>query len=381
MQQGKLPSPEVDIAFRGAAYIRRLAEQQMSAYRAQPGDVISHRNQEHKTLNAYRRRQLLELLQNADDAGEGFAGEKRVLLRLTDRYLIVANTGVPFIDRGIDSLVIADKSPKQLERNRYIGNKGLGFRAVLSWSREPLVLSGDFLIAFSPEHAKQQAVLLAGELPSLQEDFRKWSKKGERLPVATMRFPFVPPLDHHHTQEALRVQREGYDTVVLLPLPSSDHGSDVREDIRHQLDVLAGETVIFCRHLRRLTIETDERREWEVERDGPLDHQVIIIREQGKPDQLWTVYRQVDSLPAHLIDDDLRETPEFELAIAVPDQMGSGVDHRLCVYFPTDLTLPLPLLAHATLETDHSRKQLIDHKANEHVLNKLAAFLGPVNTI
>lgn len=77
-----------------------------------------------------------------------------VLLRLTDSHLIAANTGRPFMPKGVRSLVVSDVSPKRLSRERYIGNKGLGFRAVLTWSSEPLIMSGDFLIAFSPEYAK-----------------------------------------------------------------------------------------------------------------------------------------------------------------------------------------------------------------------------------
>src|SRR3989338_6226892 len=124
--------------FPGTKYVQDLARKQIELYRVQPAEVASHFNREQAALDSYRGRQLLELLQNADDACEDFDGEKKLLFRLIKDHLIIANTGNPFTKQGIESLVISDNSPKQLKRTRYIGNKGLGFRSVLSWSQSPI---------------------------------------------------------------------------------------------------------------------------------------------------------------------------------------------------------------------------------------------------
>src|SRR5688572_22996657 len=92
--------------------VQRLADQQLDNYRRQHRELISHYNREYAALEGYRGRQILELLQNADDAGDGARGGNKVLFRLTDRHLIAANTGTPFSEDGIHSLVISDCSPK-----------------------------------------------------------------------------------------------------------------------------------------------------------------------------------------------------------------------------------------------------------------------------
>ena len=92
-------------------YIRELAQSQLENYLRQPAELISHFNREVSALDGYRERQLLELLQNADDAGVD-GNDSSLLLHLTRQRLVVANTGLPFSQKGLVSLVISDCSPK-----------------------------------------------------------------------------------------------------------------------------------------------------------------------------------------------------------------------------------------------------------------------------
>jgi len=113
----------------------------------------------------YNGRQLLELLQNADDEAEN-AKNPAVLIRLEENRLIVANNGKPFSKGGIRSLIDSDNSPK-IMRRRKIGYKGLGFRAVLNWSDSIWVKSGDFSIELSRANAIGFFRKLLGKKPSL----------------------------------------------------------------------------------------------------------------------------------------------------------------------------------------------------------------------
>src|SRR5262245_35187282 len=226
----------------GSAYVRQLAASQESSYRHQPIELISHGNHESAVKDAYRGRQILELLQNADDAGAEYSSRPRLLLRLVDRYLIAANTGRPFSPEGIRSLVISDVSPKRFSRRRLIGNKGLGFRAVLSWSTEPIILSGDFLVGFSSKLALRRARELANSLPELNEEFGQMDQAAGHIRVPTMRFPFVPSIYDANVQMAIDIRAEGYDTVVLLPLIGGPRAVLVKEDILAQLEAIRGDT-------------------------------------------------------------------------------------------------------------------------------------------
>lgn len=62
-------------------------------------------------------------------------------IELSTARLIVANEGAPFIRDGVASLKLANFRPKRTRKRQMVGNKGLGFRAVLNWTRTPLVLS------------------------------------------------------------------------------------------------------------------------------------------------------------------------------------------------------------------------------------------------
>src|SRR6266581_4558740 len=62
------------------------------------------------------------------------AADCQLLLYLSRERLVVTNTSKPFSKKGLTSLVISDCSPKQLERNRFIVCKGLGFRSILIWT-------------------------------------------------------------------------------------------------------------------------------------------------------------------------------------------------------------------------------------------------------
>jgi hypothetical protein len=87
--------------------VTELAAVQIDNYRGQPKELISHFNRETSALDAYRGRQLLELLQNADDAGVDSTG-CQLLMHVSRDCLIVANTGKPFSKKGLTSLVISD---------------------------------------------------------------------------------------------------------------------------------------------------------------------------------------------------------------------------------------------------------------------------------
>lgn len=358
-------------------YVLSLARGQRESYRALPAEVLGDYNHERSVADVYRGRQILELLQNADDAGTGTAGSRRVLFRLTDDHLVVANTGEPFSRRGIRSLIVSNVSPKRLSRARFIGNKGLGFRSVLTWSPAPLVMSGDFLVAFSPDHARQEVAALAGELEELREDLTDWSEKFGYVPAPTMRFPYLPGAADERVRLAEGVRTEGFDTVIVLPLPADGRRAVIRAEILEQLAAIAGETVLFCRHLTEVSVQADADRTWLVERIERDEEQVVAI-DNGTERSRWTVIRREGVLPSNLLDEELQETPEFEVAVAVPAHPADGKTHRLCVYFPTDDAVPSALLAHATLATDPSRKRLIRHRANEHILARLAGLLAEV---
>nr|WP_269851489.1 hypothetical protein [Methanosarcina horonobensis] len=94
------------------------------------------------------------MIQNAEDAAIEAKGEKKVLIKLQENQLTIANTGYPFSNDGLISIFHSHLSPKQAQKDQ-IGNKGLGFRSILSWANKVTIKSHDLCVAFSKEYSKK----------------------------------------------------------------------------------------------------------------------------------------------------------------------------------------------------------------------------------
>ena len=119
-------------------------------YETSPADMISAFNREIETEKEYNGRQLLELLQNADDEQ---SDEVKIELNTTDKILTIANRGTsctPFSFDGIRSLMISNLSSKTTKK--FIGNKGLGFRSIINWSKKITISSNGLDIIFSRDY-------------------------------------------------------------------------------------------------------------------------------------------------------------------------------------------------------------------------------------
>lgn len=213
------------------ARIRELAASQIENYLRQPAELVGHFNREVSALDGYRGRQLLELLQNADDAGVDATAGCTLLLSLSRQRLVVANTGKAFSPKGLTSLVISDCSPKQLDRNRFIGCKGLGFRSVLTWTERPLISSGPYEVCFDRTRAAEVVHQLANDNSAVSEEVTPFKGVTDRWPAAVMRFPDVPSDLDPRVVEARALREQGYDTVIVLPLPEGLRGDGIHDEI------------------------------------------------------------------------------------------------------------------------------------------------------
>ena len=362
---------------RTLSLVQQLARDQVQLYRAHPAEMRPAYVHERSVEKSYRGRQLLELLQNADDAGREHVGASRLLLRLTGDSLVVANTGSPFTPEGIASLVISDRSPKQLSSGSYIGQKGLGFRSLLSWSESPYVWSGSASIAFAPEHARRVAEEIALEVPALKEDLDRYAEQHGSLPVPVMRFPYEPDSDDPRRRLAAAVREEGYDTVIVLPILGGARGELVRAEITRQAEEIRASTLLFSNYLTEIRVEVGELVEsWSVDRQANEGSHTVALQ-RGDELSLWTLHRRDLVLPAELLGTDERMV-HVGLAVAVPETIDVATGNTLCVFFPTSVSLPTALLAHATLETDDSRKRLIEGPATVFALKSLADFFAEV---
>lgn len=359
------------------AFVDELARQQLTTYEREPLELISHANRERGALEGYRGRQILELLQNADDAADGRT-TSRLRIKITRKGVVAANTGHVFSKRGIKSLVISDASPKQLAENRFIGCKGLGFRSVLTWTRSPLVLSGEAAIEFSAKRAELVIRELGRTNRVIREEIERYEANGRQLPVPVMRFPrsmaHEPILDPEF--EAWRQQ--GFATVIVLPFAEDSTGDRAFEDAVGQLKALSPETLLFCRHLESVEVIGDHSAEYALLREGVDGEQHRVLIKDAVGTRMWTVHRRVGRIPDDALANASSVGREYELAVAVPSEIeATSADGRLCVFFPTREQLPMRLRLHGTFEVTEDRNRLVaPHEGNTYVLRELAQLLA-----
>jgi hypothetical protein len=354
-----------------------MRDEEAQVFTTAPRYVTAAFNREKAHKEDYHGRELLELLQNADDHGpKGRTG--KILISVSKAGLCFANTGLPFPVEGVQSLVVPNQSSKALDRTKYIGNKGLGFRSVLNWTNAPFVLSGNMRLGFDRKRSIQWIEELCTEHPALEAQIKKYRSAGAINPVATLVCPYfidseeylkLEPQSAKLLDEADEIIRKGYRTVIGLPLTA-----DKMPDLDRQLNELVPEVLLFLRSVSEVKIQNGE--ETKTFRLKELPDGRFSASLNGFHYNNWQVTHRGGTVPEHLSDEANLESRNFQIAIAVPEKKtGTG---KLFVHLPTDCTFPLPLIAHATLRTDQSRNHIDWHESNTFVIQQLADLVSEV---
>lgn len=170
------------------SWVEEQLQKKEDVYHLEEDQLFSEYNREIKHIDGYSGRGLLELIQNADDAGWESSGSVNLLIELTEEGLFVANSGEPFSREGISSLMLSDNSPKQFQEE-CIGYKGLGFRSILNWSSDVLIQSRDVSIGFSEQFASELLNKLRVENDEIDKKAKKYEKQDISNPIATLSTP------------------------------------------------------------------------------------------------------------------------------------------------------------------------------------------------
>jgi hypothetical protein len=361
---------EPQTALEWKRFIEKEVGSTLSVYRTKPRLLLSQVRSEKQIADDYAGRELLEMVQNAADAAAETGGGGRVLIEISRDGIIVANTGQPFRMGGVESLMTAHTSDKPTRKRKLIGAKGLGFRALLNWSHEPIISSGALEMGFSAEHA----AAMIDELVKGAAGVRKIVDQEDERPVPALAFPAIgEELERVGNAQASKLlgrtrgaRAEGFDTVVAAPFDDS-----VALD---RATVQAAEFeptfLLFVSALASITLRIEGRPEVIWQRRKLAGHlELLAVTADGvRSEQRWLCYRRSGELSLKAA----RKTTSFEAAVAlrIDEPNAPGYLHS---YFPTSILLPFPALFHATLELDSNRKSLKSgSELNNGVLHALA---------
>jgi hypothetical protein len=243
-----------------------LRDRVLAAWAASPARFREDANAEEDLVRGgYRDRVLVELAQNAADAAARAGAPGRLLLRLSGRTLLAANTGSALDPQGVESLSTLRASAKRDEPagGRTVGRFGVGFAAVLAVSDEPRIASGGSAVRWSAADARAAALAV----PALVDEV---TRRHGHVPVLRLPWP------------AEGRPEPGFDTTVALPL--RDDGAVAL--VHRLLSELDDALLLSLPALAEVTVELDgarrviaDRSRWQVlHRTGPLDPALLADR-------------------------------------------------------------------------------------------------------
>jgi hypothetical protein len=339
--------------------IRSLTRNQIdttkTVYLASPERMFSEYEGEKQNIKNYNGRQLLEMLQNADDAASEARDAKKALIQLTGNSLTIANTGYPFSEEGLRSIFHSHLSPKEAIENQ-IGKKGLGFRSILSWSDKIIVNSQGAAIAFSPTYSKELLDELLTHKGFLKK-FNAINQKKITQPISTLVCPKV-------VQSKASSDIEGYDTIITLELKPKAR-PEVIDQIEKDLDA---EVLLFLNNLDIIEIVVDGVRNSYHKSTENGTVTVKNINDGIIKTSVWNV----ESLKGRLDDIDL----PYELSFAWEDSLTECKEHFYS-FFRTKVPFKGKGILHGTFELNADRNLIIkdDEGYNKRLAEKIPELL------
>jgi hypothetical protein len=293
---------------------------------------------EENDINGYHGREVLELLQNVDDAYELSVKAKTATspveaeISFIDGILKVSNTGTSFTFEGVKAIVLGHLSTKD---ETLIGNKGSGFRSVLNWSNDIKIYSGAYSVGFSRKYADLEYHKIKNYDSILkQEKMRK--KRGKAplsFPVFSMPY-YINPKDTGM-----------YTTTIELVIDNDRNKDD--HNVISQLNEFDHRTLLFLPNLSRLTIKIENEKtvfSKSITKYGDLD-KVTISKNNSNIEEF---YVQKSSIT--------EEKNNKHIIIAAP--LKPLESYPIYGYFPTKQMFFLPVLVHAPFVLSQDRNRI-----------------------
>ena len=343
-------------------YIDTLRKEYIENHkREQIREELIHENHvEKRDVIGYHGREILELLQNADDAyqksidqGNRPSDDLIVEISYIDDCLKISNTGTFFDEDGIKAIVQGNNSPK---KGKYIGNKGTGFRSILNWASSVRIFSGEFAVEFSMSYAKEIFDTIK-ETPQIAKQLKK--EKNLYIPMLAVpkNIPHDRPIDRttieldvdpkkSQDEYSVKKQLETIDLRILLFLPNISEISITTDD-KH---------VVYQRSKSDSLIET-----------GLSWSDVTLSKVVDNEVECYEQYKLFTKTIVHAIkeneDDELFK--DVQMAIAVPVKVEQAIEH-LYSYFPLfDTDAPFNCVMHATYALGDHRNTLTPSQINK----------------
>lgn len=343
--------------------IDQLVNTLFNGYVKEPDRLKSDFNRENRTKGEYKGRELLELLQNAEDAAKAIQRKNtKVLIEITDQKLTISNEGEPFSLAGVRSLLYSDNTTKTDQR--FIGQMGLGFRSLLNWSQQITVISAGIELQFSHANAVEWLKPHVSH-PDIAKVLG--NQLEEKWPVATLVGPRC---------SETKVNSD-FTTRIEIGFGGRKNHRQIYKNIQQQLDLLTGQELLFLKCIQEIEIRTPRG----FRRIVRSKQQKAVHLEHWKNDELqqtenWTVFSKTGKLPTKYLPkgNTNQEIPKkYQLGLGIPSTLDDSFS--LYSFFATEEKPGISLLLHGTFRLSGNRNNILPNDtSNGYLTKQLAHF-------
>ena len=338
-------------------------------------DLIKENHVEKRDVIGYHGREILELLQNADDAyqksiDQGYRPSEELIVEISyvDDCLKISNTGTFFDEDGIKAIVQGNNSPK---KGKYIGNKGTGFRSILNWASSVRIFSGEFAVEFSEVYAKEIFDKIKDE-----PQIKKQLQREKNLYIPMLAVPKNIPHDRPKDRTTIEVDVD--------PKKSQDEYS-----VKKQLETIDLRILLFLPNVSEISIATDDkhvvyrRSRTECLNDGGLCWTDVtlskLVNDEEEYSEQFKLFTKI--IPKAIKENEADEAfKDVQMAIAVPIKVERAIDH-LYSYFPLlDTDAPFECVMHATYALGDHRNTLTPSAVNKQIVQYQLDFLFAISS-
>ncbi|MBO5443564.1 MAG: DUF3883 domain-containing protein [Alphaproteobacteria bacterium] len=352
-------------------YVERLKNEYIdNQIKSQERDLlIQDNNIEKEQIKGYHGREILELLQNADDAFQKMINEGKVTkcdLEVNIDYdeknhiLRVANTGTFFDYDGIKAIVQGNNSTK---KGKYIGNKGTGFRSILNWAEEVKIVSGDFHVGFSEEFAKDLLDEYKGE-----QQIKKQLDKDPNLHFPILAVPY-------NLKDYQKYDKDK--TIIEVIVNFSKNQDDYA--VVNQIQNIDMRILLFMPNISKIQIDINGTKILYQKKRGAEGRVVLrkIVSEQIEKEEHFRLFTKV--IEKELEEDNVRK--DIDLAIAVPEKNDNFQSQYLYSYFPLlNTQSPFNCIMHASYALSANRNTVDLSSNNKKIIEYQIDFLCDIIT-
>lgn len=336
--------------------VEKIRKRYIDKYKTYQYELESDYKEDEQRKTDYHGRELLELLQNVDDAAVNTTLiEVDVLLEYKDNVLTVANNGTVFTQETIERLCHGSASNKT---DDFIGNKGTGFRSLLNWGKQIEIHSGGFHVGFSQEFADKEFNKLIEESEIIKEQ----QHNVPNLSIPVLHCPF----------EAESIETS-YDTVIRIITDESFQND--QQNILNQINSFDYKTLIFLPNITKITIQTDEF--YKVVEKVSKENGKIEIH-VGETVEKYLFYQNPDEPYINVGKNEKRKI-RSSVAISLDKEADYSVDKLYCFFPIRNFSTPLNCLMHATFDLNTSRDDVPLNDINKAVFEHLLKFVKTIS--